>query len=69
MNSLNACAFKEFIHPLSVLPYSTASWSMRVIYTSKGAMRMLGCALSIEKYGKYIQCAYFLQLNYDISRW
>jgi hypothetical protein len=27
MNSLKAHAFKEFIHPLSVLPYSTASWS------------------------------------------
>jgi hypothetical protein len=24
---------------------------MRVIYTLKGAMGMLGCALSIEKYG------------------
>jgi hypothetical protein len=42
---------------LSVLPNSTASWSMRVIYTSKGVMKMLGCVLyircglSIEKYG------------------
>jgi hypothetical protein len=27
---------------------------MRVIYTSKGAMKMLGCALFIEKYGNYI---------------
>jgi hypothetical protein len=25
---------------------------MRFIYTSKGAMKMLGCALSIEKYGQ-----------------
>jgi hypothetical protein len=24
---------------------------MRVIYTSKGVIQMLGCALSIEKYG------------------
>jgi hypothetical protein len=24
---------------------------MRVIYTSKGVMKILGCALSIEKYG------------------
>jgi hypothetical protein len=31
----NARAFKKFLHPLSVLPNSTASWHMRVIYTSK----------------------------------
>jgi hypothetical protein len=47
----NARAFKEFLHPLSVLPYSTASWRMRVVYTSKEVIKMLGCALSIEKYG------------------
>jgi hypothetical protein len=48
------CAFKEFLHPLSVLPNSTISWHMRGIYTSKGVMRML-CALSIEKHGTFIQ--------------
>jgi hypothetical protein len=40
---------KEFLRPLSVLPNSTASWCMRVIYTSKAVMKMFGCALSIEK--------------------
>jgi ABC-type spermidine/putrescine transport system permease subunit II len=34
----------------AVLPNPTASWRMRVIYISKGAMIMLGCALSIEEY-------------------
>jgi hypothetical protein len=29
----NAGAFKEYLRPLSVLPNSTASWRMRVIYT------------------------------------
>jgi hypothetical protein len=50
-------AFKEFLRPMSVLPNSSASWRMRFIYTSKGMMKMFGCALyirralSIEKYG------------------
>jgi hypothetical protein len=44
--------FIEFLRSLSVLPNSTASWRMRVIYTSKGFMKM-GCALSIEKYGSF----------------
>jgi hypothetical protein len=47
----NARAFKEFFRPLSVLPNSTVSSRMCVIYTSKVAIKMLGCALSIEKYG------------------
>jgi hypothetical protein len=47
----NARVFKEFLHPLSVLANSTASSRMGVIYTSKGVMKMLECALSIEKYG------------------
>jgi hypothetical protein len=47
----NARAFEEFLHPLSVLPNSTATWHMHVIYTSNGVTKMLGCALSIEKYG------------------
>jgi hypothetical protein len=55
----NARGFNHFLRPLSVLPNSTASWRVRVIYTSKGAMKMLGCALyitcalSIEKYSNY----------------
>jgi hypothetical protein len=39
------CAFKEFLHPLSVFPNSATSWRMRVIYTSNGVKKMLGCAL------------------------
>jgi hypothetical protein len=46
----NAYAFKEFLRPLFVLPNSTASWRMRVIYTSKGVMKRLRCVL-------YIRCA------------
>jgi hypothetical protein len=34
----NASAFKEFLHPLSVLPNSTSSWRVRVIYRSKAVM-------------------------------
>jgi hypothetical protein len=37
----NSRVFKEFLRPLSVPPNSTASWHMRVIYTSKGLMKML----------------------------
>jgi hypothetical protein len=44
----NARAFKEFLRPLSVLPNSTASCPMRVIYTSKGGMKMLGCTIYIR---------------------
>jgi hypothetical protein len=53
----NSRAFKEFLRPLTLTPNSTASWLMSAISTSKGAMKMLGCALyimctlSIEKYG------------------
>jgi hypothetical protein len=39
----NTCAFKEFLCLLSVLPNSTASWRMRVIYTSKGLMEIGTC--------------------------
>jgi hypothetical protein len=35
---------------LSVVPNSTTSWCMRITYTSKGVMKILGCTLSIEKY-------------------
>jgi hypothetical protein len=38
----NARALKEFLPPLSLLPNSTASWRIRVIYTSKGVMKMSG---------------------------
>jgi hypothetical protein len=42
----NTCAFKEFFPPLSVLPSTaTASWRMRVTYTSKVVMKILGCTL------------------------
>jgi hypothetical protein len=27
---------------------------MQIIYTSKGVLKMLGCALSTEKYGSFI---------------
>jgi hypothetical protein len=47
----NTRAFKEFLHPLSVNPNFTSSWHMHVICTSKGVMKMLGCALSIEEFG------------------
>jgi hypothetical protein len=50
----NAHAFKEFLRPVSLLPNSTTSWCMHIIYTSKGVMKMLGCALSIEKYGTFV---------------
>jgi hypothetical protein len=37
---------------LSLFSYNfAASWHMRVICTSVGVIKMLGCALSIEKYG------------------
>jgi hypothetical protein len=63
----NARAFKEFLHPMSVLPNSNASWRVRVIYASKGVMKMLGCtlyircALSIEKYSKI--CLMYISLR------
>jgi hypothetical protein len=47
----NACAFKEFLCPLSLLPNSTTSWRMRIMCTPKGVMKMLGRVLSIETYG------------------
>jgi hypothetical protein len=47
----NTRAFKEFLRPLPVLPNSTASWRMCIIFTSKGVIKMLGCALSIKKIG------------------
>jgi hypothetical protein len=53
----NANAFKEFFRPLFVLPNSTASWRMRVIDTSKGTTKILGCALSIKKYGTVIEAS------------
>jgi hypothetical protein len=34
--------FERFSSVLSVLPNSTPNWGMSVIYTSKGAMKMLG---------------------------
>jgi hypothetical protein len=34
---------------LSVLPNSTASWRMRVIYTSKGAMKNVGVRVIYRK--------------------
>jgi hypothetical protein len=30
----NACAFNKFLHSLSILPNSAASWCMHVLYTS-----------------------------------
>jgi hypothetical protein len=45
-------AFKEFLHPLSVLPNSTAIWHMRVIYTTEGVMEML-CALYISSFAVF----------------
>jgi hypothetical protein len=41
----------SILYPLSVLLKSTASWRMHVIYALRGAKKMLGSALSIEKYG------------------
>jgi hypothetical protein len=50
----NARAFKEFLRPLSVLHNSTARWSICIIYASKGALKMLWCAL-------YFRCALFIE--------